>query len=307
MTDASTVLVDGPWEHRFVAANGARFHVAVAEPADGNESRAPLVLLLHGFPQHWWAWRHQLPALAAEGYRVAAMDLRGAGASDKPPHGYDAPTLCRDVAGVVRSLGSQDAVVVGHGLGGAVAWSMPALEPGAVRAVAALSAPYPVRMRSPRMVRHLLGTSAGRRLAMFQVPWFPERALTRGGLTAQVMQEWSGPRGLDRATVEACTRAMGIPFAAHASMEAVRWAVRSTPRPDGRRYLQALRSARPVPTLQLHGTDDGGIPAAVARGGPGDPYTYHLVPGAGHYLPEEAPEQVTALLAGWLSELPARV
>ena len=67
--DASSVLIDGPWEHRFVAANGARFHVA--ELGEG-----PLVVLLHGFPQFWWAWRHQLTALSEAGYRVAAIDLR---------------------------------------------------------------------------------------------------------------------------------------------------------------------------------------------------------------------------------------
>ena len=100
-------------------------------------------MLLHGFPQMWWAWRHQLPALAEAGYRVAAMDLRGCGASDKPPQGYDVPTLTRDVAGVIRSLGSSDAVVVGHGLGGTVAWSMPALRPAVTRAIAALSSRAP--------------------------------------------------------------------------------------------------------------------------------------------------------------------
>ncbi|MDQ2624503.1 MAG: alpha/beta hydrolase, partial [Actinomycetota bacterium] len=111
-TDSSRVLVEGPWRHEFVPANGSRFHVAVAGPDD---RETPLVVLLHGFPQCWWAWRHQIPALGAAGYRVAAMDLRGTGASDKPPLGYDAVTLARDVAGVIRSLGSQRAVVVGHG------------------------------------------------------------------------------------------------------------------------------------------------------------------------------------------------
>ena len=87
--------------------------------APGSTSRSagdgPLVLLLHGFPQFWWAWRHQLPALADRGYRAAAMDLRGFGASDKPPRGYDPRTLAEDVSGVVRSLGERDAVVVGPG------------------------------------------------------------------------------------------------------------------------------------------------------------------------------------------------
>ena len=80
--DAAFVNIDGPWEHRYVSANGARFHVA--EIGDG-----PLVVMLHGFPQFWYAWRHQMVALAHAGYRVAAMDLRGFGGSDKPPRGYD--------------------------------------------------------------------------------------------------------------------------------------------------------------------------------------------------------------------------
>ena len=101
--DSATLLIDGPWEHRFVAANGARFHVALAGP---DERDAPLVVLLHGVPEFWWAWRHQLPALADAGYRVAAMDVRGTGGSDKPPVGYDVPTLAADVAGVIQSLGA---------------------------------------------------------------------------------------------------------------------------------------------------------------------------------------------------------
>ena len=87
--DASMALIEGPWEHRFVAANGARFHVA-------EQGEGPVVLLLHGFPQFWWAWRQQLVDLADAGYRAVAVDLRGYGASDKPPRGYDSPTLAAD-------------------------------------------------------------------------------------------------------------------------------------------------------------------------------------------------------------------
>ena len=78
-----------------------------------------------------------MSALAAAGYRVAAMDLRGYGASDKPPRGYDTLTLAADVASVIRSLGEPDAAVVGHGWGGWIAWSMPALQPAVTRAVGA--------------------------------------------------------------------------------------------------------------------------------------------------------------------------
>src|SRR5919108_367212 len=78
----AVVQIGGPWAHRSVSANGTRFHAA--EAGDG-----PLVLLLHGFPEFWWTWRHQLAVLPGAGYRAVAVDLRGYGGSDKPPRGYD--------------------------------------------------------------------------------------------------------------------------------------------------------------------------------------------------------------------------
>src|ERR1700761_8324388 len=108
--DPSTVRIPGPWSHREVNANGIRLHIAEA-------GSGPLVLLLHGFPEFWWSWHHQLVALADAGYHVVAPDLRGYGASDKPPRGYDAPTLSADLAGLVRALGERDAVFVGHDWG----------------------------------------------------------------------------------------------------------------------------------------------------------------------------------------------
>jgi pimeloyl-ACP methyl ester carboxylesterase len=300
-SDPSTVLVDGPWQHRFVPANAARFHVALAGPDDRD---APLVVLLHGFPQFWWAWRHQLVALADAGYRVAAMDLRGTGASDKPPQGYDVPTLAADVAGLVRALGADRAVVVGHGTGGTVAWAMPALQPAVTRAVAALAAPHPVRLHAtltrtarPGPVRHL---------AFFQLPGLPERALADGDRVDRVLREWGGPGWPDPDTRAVYRSAAGVPFAAHSQMEQLRWLVRSTPRADGRRYLAALDTPITVPVLQVHGAVDRCLPVATARlsgrqarlaaGG----YRFEIVAGAGHFLPEEAPDRVGELLLEWV-------
>ena len=92
--DSSTVLIDGPWTHRTVRANGIALHAAEA-------GTGPLVLLLHGFPQFWWTWHRQLIDLADAGFRAVAVDLRGFGASDKPPRGYDAPNVAADLAAVV--------------------------------------------------------------------------------------------------------------------------------------------------------------------------------------------------------------
>ncbi len=98
--DATSVLLPGPWSHRSISANGIGLHVAEA-------GEGPLVLLLHGFPQFWWTWRAQLTALAAAGFHAVAPDLRGYGASDKPPRGYDLPTLSADVAALLGLIGKR--------------------------------------------------------------------------------------------------------------------------------------------------------------------------------------------------------
>jgi pimeloyl-ACP methyl ester carboxylesterase len=300
--DAGLLLTEGPWRHRYVTANGCRFHVAQAGPDD---TGAPLVLLLHGFAQCWQAWTAQLTALAAAGHRVAAVDLRGYGASDKPPRGYDTATLAADAAGVVRSLGAARAVVAGSGWGAWIAWSMPALQPDATAAVAALGAPHPLLARGPRAWRSLT-PAAARTVAAVQVPVLPERAVRDGSLVDQVVTQWSAPGWATPEVLDAHRAVMRVPFTAHAALEYYRWAVRSLPRPDGRAFDAALRRPVTVPVLQLHGAQDGAVPVAAARASArwaGSRYRWSLVPGAGHFLSEEAPEQVSALLLDWLAEL----
>ena len=163
--DPATLLLPGPWEHQHIAANGTRFHVALSTPEGDDGDDAPLVLLLHAFPQNWYAWRAQLPALAAAGYRVAAMDLRGFGNSDRPPRFHDSQSLAADVSGVIRSLGAANAVIVGHGYGGQVAWSMPSLAPDVTRAVGILSSPHPIPLPERRTGVHGSRAMCGRAFA----------------------------------------------------------------------------------------------------------------------------------------------
>ena len=306
--DAADTLIDGPWRHRFIAANGARFHVAEAGTGVG-----PLVMLLHGFPQFWWAWRHQLPALAAAGYRAVALDLRGYGASDKPPRGYDTITLAADVAGVIRALGETGAVIVGHDWGGWLAWSMPGLAARETRAVAALSMAHPLTLRSA-LARDTAQRRAWRPVLEFQVPMRPERQLIRDDRAARLIEQWSAPRPPgsppelfpDPEALEVYRRAMRVPFVAHSSMEYYRWAMRSVPRRDGRRFAAAVQDRITVPVLQLHGElDEFVLPATAVASHhrAGTALTYQLIPGAGHFLPEEAPEQVTQALLSWLEAL----
>lgn len=298
--DERSVLVPGPWRHRTVSANGTRFHVA--EAGDG-----PLVLLLHGFPEFWWAWRHQLPALAAAGYRVAAPDLRGYGASDKPPRGYDLPTLADDMSGLVRALGEANAVVVGHGWGGLGAWTAAALHAKAVNRLVAVSAPHPLRFKaalgrmphSVRAVRHEL---------VFQVPWLGERRLGAhdGALVRALLREWSYGDWPEPEVARRYAEAMQVPHAAHSALEYHRWLGRSTVRPDGVRFGRRLRRLPVrVPTLVLHGARDPLVhPGAAASSAQHveAPYRWRLIDGAGHFPHEESPQAVTDAILTWLKD-----
>ncbi len=294
--DFAELAVEGPWQHRHVSANGQRFHVAVAGRDD-----QPLVVLLHDVLQFWWAWRHQVPALAEAGYRVAAMDLRGTGGSDKPPHGYDTPTLATDVARVARSLGAERCVVIGSGTGAHVAWAAAALHDDVVRGVGALAAAHPL----DALVAPMHVTSV-RRLLTAMVPSVPERRLTDPLVVRRLLTAGSGRRGWpDQPTADRYARALRVPFAAHSQLEQLRWEVRSRPRLDGRRYLSALGRARPVPVLQVHGDRDPvrtPLAAELHRRSRAhaEPYRWELLPGVGRYPAEEAPELVTGLLLDWL-------
>jgi pimeloyl-ACP methyl ester carboxylesterase len=293
------IQIAGPWTHRSVTANGSRFHVA-------SMGEGPLVLLLHGFPEFWWTWRHQLTALADAGFRAVAPDLRGYGASDKPPRGYDLPTLSADVAALVRALGERDAVVVGHDWGGLLAWTMAALHPRSVRRLVVVSMAHPRRVRAG--LAEPAQRAAFRPLLRFQLPRLPERRLTRADddPIAELLRRWSGPAWTQTAdfaeAVERYRAAARIPQSAYGAMEQFRWAGRSQLRPDGLRYARRMAAPITAPTLQLHGTLDPFVLPATARGSGryvAGAYEWHEIPGVGHFLPEEAPDEVSRAIAGF--------
>ncbi|MFB8774611.1 alpha/beta fold hydrolase [Streptomyces broussonetiae] len=126
--------------HRLVASPAGRIHLV-------EQGTGPLVLLVHGFPESWYSWRHQLPALAAAGYRAVAVDVRGYGRSSRPadPAAYRMLDLVEDNAQVVRALGEETAVIVGHDWGATIAANSALLRPDVFRAVGLLSVPYTPR------------------------------------------------------------------------------------------------------------------------------------------------------------------
>lgn len=309
--------IPGPWTHRFVAANGARFHVAESGPSDG-----PAVLLLHGFAEFWWAWRDQLPVLAAAGYRAVAMDLRGYGGSDKTPNGYDPITLSQDVSGVVKALGAGTAVVVGHGWGGYVGWAAAVLHAREVSALCAVSAPHPLILH-PGIARSLGAAGSGRHLGALrhllamQVPMLPERRLAdaSSGFLARHLRSWSAPGSAfpDDATLATYQRAISSWPASHCALEYHRWLVRSRLRADGRRFNALMRPPVEQPVCLIGGAEDPVLPESGQAGhaghsGDAGPHvrgesTRHRMPGVGHFPHEEDPEAFSGLLLAWLGQV----
>lgn len=293
----------GPWQHIDVAANGARFHVATA-------GQGPLVLLLHGFPTFWWTWRHLIPELAAAGYRAAAMDLRGYAGSDHTPRGYDPFTLSADVAGVIRSLGERDAIVVGQGWGAFLAWTTAVLHPDAIRAIAPVSMPHPLRLRQA-----LLKEGAQRRASSyvygFQTPVVPERSLLEnsGQRVEDLLHEWSGnPEWPDKETASIYRSAMSLLNTAHCALEYHRWALRSIPRPDGVRFARRLDTPITVPVLHVQGGLDPSVLVSSAEGSGkwAHDYRFEVLADAGHFPQEERPARFNAMVIDWLQELASR-
>ncbi|MFF8282910.1 alpha/beta fold hydrolase [Streptomyces albus] len=123
--------------HRLVPSPAGRIHLV-------EQGSGPLVLLVHGFPESWYSWRHQLPALASAGYRAVALDVRGYGRSSKPsdPAAYRKLDLVEDNVAVVRALGEESAVIVGHDWGATIAADSGLVRPDVFRAVGMLSVPY---------------------------------------------------------------------------------------------------------------------------------------------------------------------
>jgi pimeloyl-ACP methyl ester carboxylesterase len=205
---------------RFASVNGVRLHYVEA-----GAGRA--VVLVHGFPDFWYTWRRQIPALEAAGMRVLALDLRGYNRSDRPPRiaDYDLEKLLGDIVGFSESVAGHDCALVGHDWGGVLAWYAAARRPDLFRRLVVLNAPHPARY-----LELLRGTTQLLRswyVAAFQVPWLPERLLAarmtarlrrgaRSGRTDEELQRyaevfanpaaWRGPVNFYRAAVRGFIR-----------------------------------------------------------------------------------------------------
>jgi pimeloyl-ACP methyl ester carboxylesterase len=270
--------VDGV-SHRTVRARGLNFHVA--EAGSGEDA----VLCLHGWPQHWYEWRHLLPALA-DRHRVLALDLRGFGWSDAPADGYEKENLADDVLAVLDELGIERVKLVGHDWGGWIGFLLCLKAPQRFDRYLALNILHPWvsrRRMLPKLWRFwyqwlILSPGVGYRL--HRSGRFVLRVLV-GASTRK--EAW------DEATIRAFADNLAEPARARAGVQMYRVFNLHEIGPILRgRYMNKRLT---VPTLLLHGTGDPALPPELLPGYERhtDQMSVELVPGCGHFIADERP------------------
>lgn len=283
----------------FVHSRGVRLRVDVQGPRN-----APLVLLIHGFGGGAFDWHPLMRELAGEDLRLAAVDLRGYGRSDKTPRGYDLTTAASDMAGVIRGLGHTTATVVGHGFGGMVAWTLVAHNPERIRSFVTLSAINPLLRFRRILIQPFSQPHFAHRLLSAQLPRLPERKLLADNAAAaeKIFRAGVAPgfRDTDAYFRSAALRreAMQVDKVAHLSCEYLRWPFRSRFRPEAMRFERTFPATTPVPLLAVDGSMDPIYDESLAQKSAQKAATveHTVLFGVGHYPHVEDPPCVAELL-----------
>jgi len=300
------------WRHETARVNGVDIHYVTVSPdpdaVDHPTGDAPLVVCLHGFPEFWYAWRHQLDALAEAGYRVVAPDLRGYNRSSQPAgvDSYGVSELVGDIRGLIEQLGYAQAAVVGHDWGGLLAWELAIREPTLVRQLVVMNAPHPERFQ-----RQLL--QSPRQLAkswyvfLFQLPWVPERLLQAADYRAveTLLADTSTPDAFTDADVRRYKDAMARSGSLSGPINYYRAIARETATRQLRSLVPgtASRSARvTAPTLVIWGEDDPALSIKLLDGLDAwvDDLRIERLPNASHWVQADAPQRVNELLVDFL-------
>jgi pimeloyl-ACP methyl ester carboxylesterase len=269
-------------EHDLVTTARLRVHVARAG------SSGPPLVLLHGWPQHWYAWRYVIPGLA-EHYRVFAPDLRGLGWTDAPPNGYENESLARDLSALLDALGLERVFLVGHDWGVHAGFLFCLQEPERASAFVALNDVHPWMRSSLRDLVHLWRFWY---IVVLAAPFVGSWALrTRPGFVRLLIRSWSARHVWSEEELEGFARRLNQPRRARASVQWYRALLRELlPILRGRHRSQRLRT----PTLLLCGSDDGVVRPHQLRGY--EPYSDDMrvecLDGVGHFSAEEAPDAV---------------
>jgi len=293
VTRRAVHLLEVPAASHFLSVGDLRLHAVVAGPEEG-----PLALLLHGFPECWYSWHHQIPALARAGYRVVVPDQRGYNLSDKPPGvaSYQIDHLTGDLLDLIHAVGRERATIVAHDWGGAAAWRFAMDYPQVVERLVVMNAPHPVALAkalkndwSQRLKSWYMFT--------FQVPWLPEALFSLSPrATARLFFRETAVRrdAFSEADLEVMAAALAQPGALKSMIHWYRASFRYRP-------AQRARTVE-APTLLLWAEDDVALGKALTYGLERwvPDLEIHYIPDCGHWVQNEAPAEVNEWMLAFL-------
>ena len=283
------------FEESFIETNGVKLHVVTAGPEDG-----PLVVLLHGFPEYWKGWKHQIPALVEAGYRVMVPDQRGYNTSEKPAKisDYDIDLLAGDILGLIDHAGRDKAHVVGHDWGAVVAWWLGIHHGDRLNKLAILNVPHPIVMR-----KHLMKNRSQLKkswyIFFFQIPFIPEQAFIRNGgeKMLQMLKTTSNPGSFSEEDLAGQAQSWANPGCPRSM---INW-YRAMMRRVASRQEQVRIS---VPLQMIWGKNDIALGSEMAA--PSLDYCddgqLEMIEEATHWVQHDAPERVNEILIEFLKD-----
>lgn len=278
--------------HGFADSNGVKIHYA--EIGEG-----PLVVMIHGFPDFWYSWRHQMGGLA-DGYRVVAIDQRAYNLSDQPDgiEAYDMSLLVGDVAAVIRHLGEDSAVIVGHDWGGVVAWNFAFHIPEMTDHLVVMNLPHPNGLANAWKTNpEALDGTAYAKVFKEGSPSDPE-VFFGMPMTAETISGWVSDPAARQVYIEAFERSSFEGMLAYYKQ--------NYPDPWNENYeLGPAAPSIEISTLMFHGLKDQALHSDALNNNwdwINADFTLVTVPGANHFVQQDAAEFVTTTLRGWLDQ-----
>jgi pimeloyl-ACP methyl ester carboxylesterase len=282
-------VLEGTWKHEYIVSNGIKLHYVT-------QGEGPLMLMLHGFPEFWYSWRHQIPEFAKD-YKVVALDLRGYNESDKPSEqsAYGMNEFIKDIEGVIQGLGYDRCILVGHDWGGAIAWCFAYAHPEMVERLIVLNLPHPAKfaegLRNPQQ---LLRSSYA---FFFQLPVLPE-----------LLIQWS-----DYQAIESALKGMAINkstfsqadieiYKDAASKRGALTAMLNYYRNAFSSFWQQKWSLLEVPTLMIWGENDTALGKELTYGTEQYVRNFQIryIPNCSHWVQQERPDLVNEYIREFL-------
>ncbi len=276
----------------YIKTNGIRLHYVT-------QGEGPLVLFLHGFPEFWYSWRHQIEAFS-NSYKVVALDLRGYNLSDKPKErsAYVLSKLTADVKGVIQALGYDQCILIGHDWGGAIAWSFAYQYPELLSKLIVLNLPHPAKLLEGLQTPQQLLRSWY--ILLFQLPKLPEHLLKANNYSAirsLFKDQAINPNTFTEKDLDAYVAAAAQPNALTSMLNYYR----NLRQPN--EWLNQSRGILKTPTLMIWGENDTALGKELTYGT--EQYVESLeiryIPNCSHWVQQEQPEQVNQYIRQFLS------